>query len=67
MTAELDELDEIEVNEKMLNYHMGEEYDPVDGHGKSCCYWSSEYGTNLPYSNDLFLAISRSYPRLSFK
>jgi hypothetical protein len=34
----LEELEEIEINEKMLNYHMGEEYDPIDGHGKSCCY-----------------------------
>ena len=38
LNAELEELEEIELNEKMLNYHMGEEYDPIDGHGKSCCY-----------------------------
>lgn len=38
LKEELDEIEEIELNETMLNYYMGEEYDPIDGHGKSCCY-----------------------------
>ena len=38
LNAELAEIEEIELNERFLNYYMGEEYDPLDEHGNSCCY-----------------------------